>query len=598
MALQPDHAEAQRSRGLILNVMGRQAEAVASFERVIALYPKDTQTLLDHGIALHALGRLSQALLSFDRALAVSPTYVAAHNNKAAIFIDLNRHADALASCNRAIAIEPDCAIAHYTRAIALEGLGRLEEAIESYTKALSYDPDMELVPGKRLHTIMQTCRWDGLEDEYRAILRRIDDGHAASPPFTLLAIPSSPLRQRKAAELFCRNRLSTDASNHWPTPKRRSERLRIGYFSADFYNHATALLAAGLFELHDRSAFEVIGFSYGVAATDPMRDRLSTAFDRFVDVSDKGDTEIAAMARDMGIDIAVDLKGHTLASRPGIFVHRAAPLQGAYLGYPGTTAMPSIDYLIADPVLIPPEHRPYYSEKIAYIPPSYQVNDSKRTTSARRFTKRELDLPETGFVFCCFNNSYKITPAVFDVWMRLLHAVEGSVLWLLESSAVAMANLRAEAQKRGIAPQRLIFAPRMDPADHLARHSAADLFLDTFYCNAHTTASDALWAGVPVLTKLGDTFTGRVAASLLTAIGLPDLIVGSDDAYEKRALALAANPAELGSLKRRLMENKATHPLFDTMRFTRNIEDVYLRMWARYESGARPDHLEVKREG
>jgi predicted O-linked N-acetylglucosamine transferase (SPINDLY family) len=328
------------------------------------------------------------------------------------------------------------------------------------------------------------------------------------------------------------------------------------------------------------------------------MKPRLDAAFTRFVDVSDMSDTQVAAASREIGIDIAVDLKGHVFDSRPGIFAHHAAPVQVNYLGYPGTMGMESIQYLLADKIVIPPEHRPFYTEKIVYLPDTYQVNDSTKVSSDRVFTRAELELPENAFVFCCFNHIYKLTPAVFDVWMRLLHKVPGSVLWLLQDGGPGIANLRKEAEKRGVAGERIVFAKRLGPGDHLARHRNADLFVDTFCYNAHTTATDALRGGLPIVTMLGATFAARVAASLLTAIGLTDLIAHSPEEYEEMALALARNPAKLGAIRRRLAENKATYPLLDTARFTRNIEAAYLRMMEIHERGGPPEHFSVAPQG
>jgi predicted O-linked N-acetylglucosamine transferase (SPINDLY family) len=323
------------------------------------------------------------------------------------------------------------------------------------------------------------------------------------------------------------------------------------------------------------------------------MRQRLDAAMDRIVDVTHKSDRDVAVLAREMGIDIAIDLLGFNSQNRMPIFAHRAAPVQVNYLGYPGTVCE-SHDYIIADPTVVTPQSEAHFAEKVVYLPHSYQINDSKRPISERVFTRHELGLPETVFVFCCFNNNYKLTPDVFDVWMRLLQRVEGSVLWLLAGNETATVNLRKEAQKRGVAPERVIFAQRMDLPDHLARHRAADLVVDTFYYGAHTTASDALWAGVPVLTKAGETFASRVGASLLTAVGLPDLITHTVADYEDLAVALATQPERLAALKQRLADNRLTCPLFDTARYARYIETAYLQMWEIYQAGLPPDHIRV----
>jgi predicted O-linked N-acetylglucosamine transferase (SPINDLY family) len=324
------------------------------------------------------------------------------------------------------------------------------------------------------------------------------------------------------------------------------------------------------------------------------MRTRLEAAC-HVIDVASLSDDGVASLARDLEIDIAVDLKGFTRGSRPGIFAQRAAPIQVNFLGYPGTMGTSFMDYLIADRRLIPAGNEHHYSEKIIYLPGSYQVNDSKRALGIRVFTRMELGLPPSDFVFCCFNNCFKITPGMFDIWTRILRRVEGSVLWLLEDNPHASSNLRQAAEFRGVRADRLVFAPRMPLAEHLARHRAADLFLDTLPCNAHTTASDALWAGLPVLTLLGESFAGRVAASLLTAIDLPDLITSTPEEYEALAIALAADPARLAGLRERVAQNRLTTPLFDTRRFTHHIEAAFASIHTRHQAGLAPADVVVQ---
>jgi predicted O-linked N-acetylglucosamine transferase (SPINDLY family) len=397
---------------------------------------------------------------------------------------------------------------------------------------------------------------------------------------------------QRKVADIYVHERYPAATT---PTDRRflpRHEKIRIGYFSADFRNHAIAYLIAGLFELHDRNRFEVSAFSFSPNTDDEMRARLSRAADRFLDVHAQSDGDVAELAKKLELDIAIDLTGFTAECRLGVFSLRAAPIQVNYLGYPGTMAAECIDYVVADSTVIPEADRRHYVEKIVYLPDSYQVNDSKRAISDKTFTREELGLPQTGFVFCCFNNSYKILPEVFECWMRILTHVEGSVLWLIRDSETAVHNLRREAQAKGVSANRLVFAKRMPLADHLARHRLADLFIDTLPYNAHTTASDALWAGLPVLTRIGETFAGRVAASLLRAIDLPELITATQEEYEHLAIALATNPGRLQQLKYKLKRNRLTTPLFNTALFTRHIEAAYMMMYERQRASLPPTHL------
>ena len=447
-----------------------------------------------------------------------------------------------------------------------------------------------------RLHMRRFLGDWEGIEGEFRDVEARINRGEKGAVPFQILAMSSSPALQRRAAEIHVGDKFPARSSAGAIARRARRDRIRIGYFSADYHNHATTYLMAELLERHDRSRFEILGFSFGMNTADEMGRRVSTAMDRFLDVRLLPDREVAQLSRELEVDIAVDLKGFTHESRTGIFAARAAGIQVSYLGYPGTMGADYIDYLIADPTLIPEASRQYYSEKIVYLPDSYQVNDSQRLISAKPCARADEGLPDGAFVYCCFNNAYKISPAVFDVWMRVLGRVEGSVLWLLEENPWVAGNLRKEAARRGIAPERLVFAKPLPLAEHLARQRLADLFLDTLPYNAHTTASDALWAGLPVLTRMGETFASRVAASLLRAIDLPELVTATEAEFEELAVALARDPERYRALRQRLKENRLRAPLFDIRAFTSHLEAAYSAMHERYQAGLAPEHIEVAR--
>jgi predicted O-linked N-acetylglucosamine transferase (SPINDLY family) len=369
-----------------------------------------------------------------------------------------------------------------------------------------------------------------------------------------------------------------------------------LAYLSADFHDHPTAYLMAELFERHDRNKFEILGISSGPDRRSEMRSRLIAAFDRFVDVRRVSDLEAARLLRDAEVDIAIDLKGFTQNCRPNILAHRPAPIQVNYLGYPGTLGAEYIDYILADEFVIPGDHQIHYSEKVVYLPGCYQVNDTKRKIAERTPARAEVGLPEQGFVFCCFNNSFKLTPRIFDIWMRLLSRIDNSVLWLLQGSATAESNLRREAQARDIDPSRLIFAPRMKLEKHLARHRLADLFLDTLPYNAHTTASDALWTGLPVVTCAGTTFAGRVAGSLLQAVGLPELVTTTLEDYEALALRMATDQGLLRESKEKLARNRLTAPLFDSERFRVHIETAYTTMRDIHQRGEESKAFAVSR--
>ena len=412
--------------------------------------------------------------------------------------------------------------------------------------------------------------------------------------PWVLLGFPSSAEDQLQCAKLWIAEKSPASAQPLWRGEIYKNERINVGYVSGDFNQHVMSLLTVGMYECHDRSRFKVTALSYGPDDGSALRRRLQDAFEQFIDVAALHDAAVAARIRDEKIDILVDLKGLTQNARPGIFAQRPAPVQVNYLGYAGTMGADYMDYVVGDRTLIPHAQQACYSENIVHLPNSFFPNDAKRVISDRVFTRAELGLPERGFVFCCFNNNYKILPDVFDGWMRILARVEGSVLWLLQDSPIAMANLRREAAARGIDGGRLVFAPRMALPDHLARHRSADLFIDTLPYNAHATAGDALWAGLPVLTRIGEAFAGRVAASMLNAIGLPELATRTPDEYEALAVELAAHPARLAAIKDKLARNRLTTALFNTELFTRHMESAYTAMYERYRAGLPPAPFDV----
>ena len=596
LAINPVYLEVYSSRGIALAALKRNEEALLTYDRVLALKPDYAEVYSNRGIVLADLKRYEDALANYDRAISIKPDYAEVYSNRGILLAAMKRYDDALDAYDKAITLQPDYADAYSNRALLLVELRRFQEASYCYDKAILINPNGDYLFGEGVRTRMQICDWETFDSDIKLLLGKLSTYSKAITPFPLLALVDSMLLHKRAAMTFVDD--TYPLMNTLPEIAKifREDKLCIGYYSADFHDHATAYLMAELFEHHDRSRFELIAFSFGPDQhNDSMRKRVVSAFDRFIDVRNYSDEEVALLSRELGVAIAVDLKGFTTNCRTGIFALRAAPIQVNYLGYPGTMGASYIDYLIADHILIPEESRQFYTEKIAYLPNSYQVNDRTRQISDRVFTREEFGLPKTGFVFCCFNNNYKITPSTFDGWMRLLKQVEGSVLWLLADNAKAAEHLMQEAVRRGVLSERLIFAKRMNIAEHLARHRLADLFLDTLPCNAHTTASDALWAGLPVLTCIGESFASRVAASLLNAIQLPELITSTQAEYEALALELATNPKKLHTIKHKLEKNRLTTPLFDTGLFTGDIEKVYMAMYERYLADLPPEHILLK---
>jgi predicted O-linked N-acetylglucosamine transferase (SPINDLY family) len=591
--INPSFAEAYFSRGNALQMLKEYKAAVESYDCAVALTPDFTEAYVNRGNALQALFKLDEAIKNFDHAIALNPSFVDAYVNRGNAHRALGQLDAAIKDYDAAINITPACVDAHVNRATALQELGQLEAAIESYNNAIKLKPDADYLLGTRFHTKMKIGDWTHFEADKLTIIDKINRGEKCLSRFPLLSITDSLAVQKKAADIISKgNKLFKNALGDIPKHK-RANKIRIGYFSADFWFHPVSILLAELFELHDKNRFEVVAFSFGPEHKDAMRARLENAFDQFIDVRYQSDQDVARLARQMGIDIAVDLGGDTAHGRTGIFQYRAAPIQVGYVGYLGTMGVDYIDYLIADKMIIPQEAQQYYFEKIVYLP-SYQANDSKRVISDKNFTRAELGLPENGVVFCCFNNNYKITPSTFDGWMRILKTVKDSVLFLYADNRMVEKNMKKEAQARGVDPRQVIFGERLPPSEYLARYKVADLFLDTFPYNAGTTASDALWAGLPVLTLAGQSFASRVAASLLTAMELPELITHTQEHYEALAIELATQPTKLNAIKAKLAAHKLTTPLFDTALFANNIERAYLRMIERYQSDLPLDHIYI----
>ena len=552
--------------------------------------------LHDLATACASLGEKEDALLWYQKALTLKNDSYEVFYNLGKIFDSLKHHEKALDAYEHAINLKADFAEAWFNKGCVLNDLKRYKEAIEAFRKAINIQPKtiVDWDYGGMLFALTTTCSWADFgknEDVINGLLSH----KKGFNPFFSLAFIDDPFFHKKEALSFVQDKFhQRDDLGKLPRLSKK-EKIQIGYFSADFHNHATAYLIAEMLELHDRERFEIHAFSFGPDARDEMRQRCVNAVDHFHDVTKLSDQAITKLARDLEIDIAVDLKGHTQDGRMGIFALRAAPIQISYLGYPGTSGADYMDYIVADPILIPEASHIFYTEKIIFLPNSYQANDSKRAISKKVFSKSELGLPEKGFIFCCFNASYKISPSMFDSWCRILKKVDGSVLWLFEANPTVKENLIKEASTRGIDSHRLVFSGHIENSEHLARQSLADLFLDTFPYNAHTTSSDALWSGLPVLTLVGQSFASRVSASLLTAIGLPELITQTQEEYESLAIELATHSEKLLSIKNQLKSNLLIKPLFDAQLFTRHIEAAYAEAYQRYQDDLSPDNIYVK---
>ncbi|MGA8494347.1 MAG: tetratricopeptide repeat protein [Xanthobacteraceae bacterium] len=581
----PKHADAYFNLGAVLRLQNHVDEAAAAYRRVIELEPSHAAARNNLALILSEAGEPSAADVLLRKAVGRWPDYAEGHNNLGALLLDQGRPQEALDALQAALKRTPDYPEAHLNMGNALRELGSLAEAIGAYSRAIELRPAYAEALAQLVYHRARACDWTDAAAAEATLLSVVRQNAARIPPFMLMATAATGADQllcaRKWVEHFTVPEQQVFAHRAAP----RAGCLRVGYLSSDFHNHATAYLMAELIERHDRDRFEIHGYSYGADSGGDMRARLVSAFDRFTDIDALAHRDAAARIRADDVDILVDLKGHTHRARPKILAFRPAPVQVNYLGYPGTMGAPFIDYIVADDFIVPRERQMLFAEKLAYLPDCYQPNDTRREIAATP-SRADCGLPAQGFVFCAFNNSFKITPAFFAIWMRLLQQVPGSVLWLLESNALVRSNLGAAAVAAGVDPTRLVFAPILPRGHHLARHRHADLFLDTLPCNAHTTASDALWAGLPVLTCAGETFAGRVAGSIVRAAGLAELVTNSPRDYEALALKLANEPARLAGIRSRLGAGRENLPLFDMGKRTRDLEALYARMAETWRSG------------
>ncbi|HQR50143.1 MAG TPA: tetratricopeptide repeat protein [Methylophilaceae bacterium] len=595
----PQDPELHYDLGNLLLGQRRPAEAESSFLAALRLAPGHPQILLQLGNARSAQGRYADAVSQFQAALRADPAQPAAHYNLGNALREMGQPEQAAASYRAALKLDPRDADSHNNLGNVLREMGKLDEAIARYREALRLNPGLHHARMHLLHQRQHVCDWAGMDDEIAEIRRLVrEEPRAQISPFAFLALPgTTAAEQRLCAEHWAENRLGQLVEDGkrlaYPHTRENKFKLKIGYLSADFRQHPLAWLATELMELHDRESFEVHGYSYGPDDHSPARRRWEQAFDHFRDIRDLSMHEAARKIHADGIDILVDLTGFTHSSRSGILALRPAPLQVNWLGFPGSMGAPFVDYLISDSFITPPEQAQHYAEQLALLPDTYQPNDRQRPLAATP-SRAECGLPEHGFVFCCFNQTFKITPQLSGLWLGLLKSVPGSVLWLLECNPWAKANLRREIAARGVEPGRLIFAPRVPIEQHLARHRCADLFLDTLPYNAHTTTSDALWMGLPLVTCAGETFAARVAGSLLRAAGFPQLVTGNLHDYQALALRLATSPDELHALRTVLAQQCDTAPLFDTPRFARHLQQAYRAMWQRYASGQPPQAINL----
>jgi protein O-GlcNAc transferase len=588
LALRPEFAAAWLLRGNVLQRGGRFEESVECYRRAIGVQPAFPEAYNNLAAAQRASRQWPEAFESANRALALQPEYPSALNNRGLIYLDCRQGAAAAEDFRRAVALNPKFAEAWHNLGTALMELRRFIEAGQAFAQLAALAPGFRHVQGNLMLARLNCCDWTNFDSAAGTLVDAVQRGEHATTPFALLSICGSAALQLRCARLYA------DAFFP-PAPSRTGrvhcahDKIRVAYLSGDFGEHALTYLLAGVWERHDSKRFETVALSWGRHDDGPVRRRVEASFSRFIDVTSFGDRRAADLLRELEIDIAVDLGGHTLGQRTGILARRPAPVQANYLGLPATMGASYMDYLIADPFLVTEAHQAHYSEKLVWLCGGFQPNDDKRDLQPSGQPRRAVGLPDEGFVFCCFNRNTKLNPACFDVWMRLLKAVPGSVLWLLASNPAAEQNLRREAARRGVDVDRLVFACDVPYADYMARYTHADLFLDTVPFNGGATVSDAVSMGVPVVTCAGDSFAGRMAGSVLTFLGMPDLITGSLAEYEALALKLAGHPERVYALRKTLREQRTQHSFFETDRYRRSLESAYERMWERHTSGLPP---------
>jgi len=593
LKISPHSAAAHNNLGVAHLALQQTPQALQSFDCALALQPDHLDALFNRGNALSTLRRLSEAVDSFRTVISLDAWHVSAYNNLGNTLLELGQAQAAIEAFDRCLALQPDLADVHYNRGDALNALRRYEEAVASFEEARRLNPDSAFTQGV-LGDRMRLCLWDDFEPRLADVKQRVAAGLPTISPLALLALDDDAALHKIAARTWVEAKHAAGSTREAPLACSDTHRLRIGYYSADFRNHPVSQQLIAVLEQHDKAAFEIFAFSFGPQVQDDMQQRVRAAVDHFIDISGRSDTEVAQLSRDLSIDIAIDLAGLTAAARPGMFAQRCAPVQASYLGYPGTMGVDYIDYLIADATTIPVDHRQHYSEQIITLPGCFMPHDTTRLPEPPPLTRAEAGLPEQGFVFRCYNSSYKILPETFACWMRLLQQVDGSVLWLNADSPAVTATLQAQAASHGIAAERLVFADRASLPVHHARNRLADLFLDTFPYGAHSTGADALWSGLPVLTRMGGSFASRVCASLLLQAGLPELVTDSDAAYEAKALQLAHQQSALSALRNRLQVARENRVLFDMPQLARQLEHALLWMHKRALEYGPPAPLEL----
>ena len=590
----PNFAEAHNNIGVVFQKLRNFDQAILQYKKAITYKNLYLDAYVNLANLFKETKQFEEAIKNYDLAINLNPKLAEVYNNKGNALKEIRKFEEAIKNYDLAINLNPNFAEAYFNTATALQDIKNFEKAVLYFEKALLLDKEIPFCKGYLLHAKMLCCNWSGLNELYKEIYNDVEKNRYSATPFGYQAICDDESNLQKCAQLYSSKRFPEIKNNLFSKKVSKNKKIKIGYLCGEFREQATSILMTEVWEKHNKEDFEIIAFDSGWDDKSLRRNRIINAFDKFIDISKVSDLDAAKIIYKEQIDILINLNGFFGTGRPVVFSYRPAGIQINYLGFPGTIGSKYIDYILCDQTVVPPESKKFYNEKIIYLPDSYQANDTKRNISDKKFLREELSLPKESFVFCCFNNNYKITPNMFDVWARLLKKIDNSVLWLIDGNSEATENLKKEAKIRNIDVSRLIFAKRMKLEDHLARHKNADLFLDTLPYNAHTTASDSLWAGLPVLTCLGKAFPGRVAASLLRSLDLPELITYSENEYISKAEELALNPEKLTLIKNKLDTNKFSQPLFNTELFCRNLESAFKIIFEKYSLGLETEDIRL----
>ena len=597
LKINPNFTQAYNNLGIVYKELGRYDDAINCWKKIIKINNNNPQAYNNIGNILLETKNEKDAIEYYEKAIKVDEKFYIGYYNLGNAFQKLNFTEKSIKNFTLAIKFNNYYAEAYYNRGNSYRNLNKLELALEDYHSAYKINPNLQYLFGNILNTKKDLCDWKNYEMDLVFLKKNIHHRKYIINPFSSLSVFDSTEIQKKIAtdyvnEKYEKNDIKT--KNNFLLTKLTNNKIKIGYYSSDFKEHAVSYLLAGVLEKHNKKEFEIFGFSLAPSKNDKMKERIIKCFDKFIDVSSKSDQEISELSKKFKIDIAIDLMGFTKSNRFGIFLKRCAPIQINYLGYPGTLGSDSVDYIIGDKTIISKENAKYFTEKIIYLPDTYQANDSRKQISTKKFHRKDFNLPNDQFVFCCFNKKYKLDPNTFNLWINILKKVPNSVLWLLDENNTSTKNIFNEAKIRGIKPDRIIFAKSMPMEEHLARQKLADLFLDTFPYGAHTTCSDALWVGLPLITKKGESFASRVSSSLLKSIGMDELITTSNDEYEQLAIELANNKEKIKLIQKKLVKNIKNKPLFNTNLYTLNLEKAFKKVYENCLKNIPKSNIEV----